>query len=333
LPGATQRVKAPLEFRRILPKAEPRRYACPKREEFLSASEIFVREAGGGGSVSYSHHRMRFSSADAPWRDLMRLERCVKALEGTEVDLLWTGFGLIRSEGALDYRFDGEPMRSARLKRGDLWIYPQGATVYVSMPLPVELTSLQIAPEIVTAVANELQCPPRVIGQGLRRADEVNMIVSRLEAELQAGCPGGRLFGEQLAYALAGRLVSRDSAASFSSQEPALHGRKLAAVLDYIHAHPTEELDLGHLARLARLSPFHFSRLFKRATGLTPHQYVLRWRVEESKRLLRHSDMEIADIAQRLRFSDQSHFTALFRKLTGATPRRWRDVPRIPRGD
>ena len=84
---------------------------------------------------------------------------------------------------------------------------------------------------------------------------------------------------------------------------------------------------------MARLSPFHFSRLFKGSTGLTPHQYVLRWRVEESKRLLRHSNMEIADIAQRLRFSDQSHFTSLFHRLTGETPRRWRDDPRNPRGD
>jgi AraC family transcriptional regulator len=302
-------------------------------EAFLSASEIFVREAGSGGSVTYSHHRMRFSSAGAPWRDLMRLERCVKALDGTELDLIWTGVGLVQSEGALGYRFDGEPMRSARLKRGDLWVYPQGATVYVSMPLPVELTSLQIAPGVVTAVADELQCPPRVIGNGLVRADGVNAIVSQLEAEVQAGCPGGRLFGEQLAYALAGRLVCRDGAASFSSREPALHKRKLAAVLDYIHAHPAEELGLELLARIARLSPFHFSRRFKGSTGLTPHQYVLRWRIEESKRLLRHSNMEIADIAQRLRFSDQSHFTALFHKLTGATPRRWREVPRTPRGD
>lgn len=299
----------------------------------MSASEILVREAGTGASVAYRHYSVSFSSADAPWRDLMRLERCVKALDSTEVDLAWSGMGVVQSEGALDYRFDGEPIRSAALKRGDLWLYPQGATVYVSMPLPVELTQVQIAPKVVTAVAEEFRCPARMIGNGLMRAEQVNTMVARLETEVQSGCPGGRLFGEEFAYALAGRLVCPSAAASSRSSERAVHHRKLAAVLDYIHSHPMEELGLEDLARMARLSPFHFTRLFKASTGLTPHQYVLRWRVEESKRLLRHSKLEIADIAQRLRFSDQSHFTALFRKLTGATPRRWRDDARSPRGD
>lgn len=299
----------------------------------MSASEILVREASTGGSVAYTRHRVYFSSAAAPWRDLMRLERCVKALESTEVDVAWAGIGVAQSDGAIDYRFEGEPMRSAALKRGDLWLYSQGATVYVSMPLPVELTQVQIAPEVVRAAAEELRYPPRLISNGLMRAEQVNAMVARLEAEVQTGCPGGRLFGEEFAYALVGTLVGATAAASRQSTARAPHGRKLASVLDYIHSHPTAELGLEDLARMARLSPFHFSRLFKASTALTPHQYVLRWRVEESKRLLRHSNMEIAEIALRLRFSDQSHFTALFRRVTGATPRRWRDELRSPRAD
>lgn len=299
----------------------------------MSAAEIFVREAGNGGSVAYSHRAVHFSSANAPWRDLMRIERGVKALESTQIALLWTGMALIQSGGPLDYRFEGEPMRSALLKRGDLWLYPQGASVYVSMPLPVEVTSVQIAPKVLAAQAEELRGPPRSIGSGLVRAEHVNTIVERLEAELQTGCPGGRLLGEELAHALAGWLIDRSAAAPARSAKRALHRGKLAPVFDYIHSNATEELGLEDLARMARLSPFHFARLFKASTGRTPHQYVLRWRVEESKRLLRHSKLEIADIAQRLRFSDQSHFTALFRKLTGATPRRWRDDPTSPRGD
>lgn len=298
----------------------------------MSASEMFVREAGTGASVPYTRHRVYFSSADAPWRDLMRFEHCVKALDSAEIDLPWTGIGLIQSDGALDYRFYGEPMRSTALRRGDLWLYPQGATVYVSMPLPVELTQVQLAPRVVSAVAEELRAPVRVIANGLLRAEQVSGMIARLEAEVRTGYPGGRLFGEEFAFALAGTLL-RPAAAASPSTARALHRRNLASVLDYIYSHPADELGLEYLARMARLSPFHFSRLFKASTGLTPHQYVLRWRIEESKRLLRQSKMEIADIAQRLRFSDQSHFTSLFRKLTGATPRRWRDDSRSPRGD
>jgi AraC family transcriptional regulator len=197
-----------------------------------------------------------------------------------------------------------------------------------------EIVGVQdVDPGRAQRVAEELGCPAQVISNGLMRAQQVNMMVARLEAEVQTGYPGGRVFGEQFAYALAGRLVCPAGEMSARLSERALHHRNLAVVLDYIHSHPTEELALDDLARMARLSAFHFSRLFKASTGLTPHQYVLRWRVEESKRLLRNSRMEIADIAQRLRFSDQSHFTSLFRKLTGATPRRWRDELRSRRGD
>jgi AraC family transcriptional regulator len=293
----------------------------------LAASEIFIRDAATGGSVSYSHHSVRLSSAAAPWRDLIRLERCHKALKGAEVSLLWSGFGLVRSEGALDYRFDGQPMRSTRMMAGDLFVYPQGETMYVNMPQPVELTCIQLAPAVLVAVADEAGCTARVAAGGSLRADDVTTMATLLEGEVRSGCEGGRFYGEHLAYALAAKLIQRYGAADDVRADRRMHGRKLAAVLDHIHAHATEDLSLEDLARVARLSPFHFSRLFKASTGLTPHQYVLQWRVEEAKRLLRHSRMEIADIAYRLGFRDQSHFTARFRKITGATPKRWRASP------
>ncbi len=72
------------------------------------------------------------------------------------------------------------------------------------------------------------------------------------------------------------------------------------------------------------MSLFHFSRSFKQSTGLPPHQYILRRRIEHAKSLLKTNELGIAEIGQRLGFSDQSHFTLIFRKFVGATPARWR---------
>ena len=290
----------------------------------MSASEIFVRDAARGGSVLYSHHSMRFSSAAAPWRDLMRLERCSKALEHTEIGLLWPGITLARSEGELQYRFGGHPLRSTRMQPDDMFVYPQTALIYVSMPFPVELTCIQVAPAVLAAVGDEVGRPARLRCDGPVRASDVTLMAALLEAEVQSDCANGRLYGEHLAYALAAQLIQRYGADTRQAQAQGPRSGKLAAVLDYIHAHGSEELSLEELARVARLSPFHFSRLFKTGTGLAPHQYVLQCRVEEAKRLLRHSQLEIADIAYRLGFRDQSHFTARFRKIAGATPRQWR---------
>jgi AraC family transcriptional regulator len=84
------------------------------------------------------------------------------------------------------------------------------------------------------------------------------------------------------------------------------------------------------MAAVARLSPYHFARQFKRATGLPPHQYVIARRVERAKQLLHAGDdLSLAQVAARAGFSNQSHFSLHFKRLVGVTPRRFRTPARI----
>ncbi|OUS12245.1 AraC family transcriptional regulator, partial [Rhodospirillales bacterium 47_12_T64] len=98
----------------------------------------------------------------------------------------------------------------------------------------------------------------------------------------------------------------------------------LKRVRDFIEA----SLDLGitveDLAKIAELSPFHFTRMFQESVGLSPHQYVLRRRVEKAKELLGERGQSLAVIAQACGFSSQSHMTTRFRRATGLTPNRFR---------
>ena len=98
----------------------------------------------------------------------------------------------------------------------------------------------------------------------------------------------------------------------------------LKRVCDFIEA----SLDLGitiqDLARIAELSPFHFTRMFHDSLGLSPHQYVLRRRVEKAKDLLGQGNQSLAGIAQECGFSSQSHLTTRFRRATGMTPYKFR---------
>ena len=103
---------------------------------------------------------------------------------------------------------------------------------------------------------------------------------------------------------------------------------KLQRLLTYIRAHLEDALSLTTLATVAQLSPTHFAHLFKAATGLPPHKYVVLCRMAHAKRLLADTDMPLIEVGPQVGCMDQSHFTALFRTHVAMTPKAYRNVAR-----
>ncbi|WP_342379522.1 AraC family transcriptional regulator [Myxococcus stipitatus] len=140
-----------------------------------------------------------------------------------------------------------------------------------------------------------------------------------------------RIEVEAMATVLASRLLRLDGqrlrARSLSG---ALAPWQVQRVTDFIEAHLEESLGLEALASVVDLSPSHFTRSFKRATGTTPHQFVLARRLERARTLLATTALPLADIAQRAGLSSQSHFTALFRARFSVTPARFRRAVDTP---
>ena len=109
----------------------------------------------------------------------------------------------------------------------------------------------------------------------------------------------------------------------------ALPRGRLRAVVAYIEEHLGAAPSLAELAAVARLSPYHFARQFRAATGLPPHQYVITRRVERARQLLQAgTELSLAQVAARAGFSDQSQFSHHFRRLVGVTPGRFRTPAR-----
>lgn len=93
----------------------------------------------------------------------------------------------------------------------------------------------------------------------------------------------------------------------------------------YIADNLARRISVAELAQVACLSPSHFHALFKDSVGLTPHQYLLRARLDRASRLLRESDLALVRIAEECGFSSQSALTTAMRRHLGLTPKRLRD--------
>jgi AraC-like DNA-binding protein len=99
---------------------------------------------------------------------------------------------------------------------------------------------------------------------------------------------------------------------------------RLRRVTDYIQEHLDEDLRLAQLGSVVYMSPYHFARLFQHSTGLPPHRFVVRTRVDRAIRLLAARELPISRIARLVGFRTPSHFSTVFRRLTGTTPGAYR---------
>jgi AraC family transcriptional regulator len=99
---------------------------------------------------------------------------------------------------------------------------------------------------------------------------------------------------------------------------------RLRRVTEHIQEHLDQDLTLARLGAVVYMSPYHFARLFQRSTGVPPHQFVVRTRIDRAVTLLAARELSIARISRAVGFRTASHFSTVFRRVTGVTPRAYR---------
>lgn len=158
-------------------------------------------------------------------------------------------------------------------------------------------------------------------------ADPLGVALTRqILGELYAPqTPERQTYVTALASALKAHMVRGPQAAAgldFPTTDFAAY--RLHHIMNRVLANPEADHSLDAMAAEAGLTPSHFCRVFKRATGVTPHVYVMRARLNRAQELLGGSDLTIAQVADALGFTSQSHFTRAFRAHAGETPSAWR---------
>lgn len=232
---------------------------------------------------------------------------------GRSANLRWSADGTARRE---------------RFHAGEALVNPAGWASRPRWQDDVELLLLGIDPVWLEKMAAESGAagPLEIVPRFHFTDPLLKLLLERLAAEYAGPGPADSLYAQSLVQAAAATVLRL---ATDGGQAPVREGglppRRLAEVIDYIHANLAERVTLADLAAVAGVSASHFTRVFRVSTGESPHQYVLQQRLERARKELLHTDRAIADIATETGFADQSHLTRMMRRHGGATPRLLRD--------
>ena len=154
----------------------------------------------------------------------------------------------------------------------------------------------------------------------------VTGLLETLWVEAAGGDSVSRLYTEGATLTLLATLRREATGARTraSGRRGGLAGFQLARIREYLEAHLADDVSLAELAALANLSVFHFNRAFKQSTGLPPHRYLVRLRVERAARLLNETRLSVATIAAQVGYDDPNQLARVFRKETGMSPLQYR---------
>src|SRR2546421_170771 len=228
----------------------------------------------------------------------------------------------------------GGPWVTRHIRRGDIFV-TRSRTPYevrFSSPIGEELEIIQ-----VHLAVDRLFAALEAVYPG--KADEVEVIdfFGRDEAladlcfvcaeMLAARTPGKSKRVADLTQLIASFVVEKYT--DIASEKCAFRGglpiRQLRKVEDYTREHLAEDISVEALAELVELSPFHFSRVFKHATGMSPLQFVMRERITRAQQLIRETSRSLIEIALEVSYTSPSSFSKVFRRITGVTPMEFRN--------
>ncbi|MCU1759794.1 helix-turn-helix domain-containing protein [Pseudomonas sp. 14P_8.1_Bac3] len=241
---------------------------------------------------------------------------------------------VLSGEAAIEEREPGEDWVASAVRQGDFFL----TTSAVPYEMRWQVTSA--APFVVMHVYLGLQLLERAIeetDQGVPdairlrevsggRDEALSLLLEQFRLELTTSAQTSPLLMQGIAQCLAVHLARhyRDDNAENIALRNALPAYKLRRVVSVMENTLDEEFRLSELAHEIGLSEYHFSRLFKRATGHSPSQYFIKLRMTRAKQLLAETDRSIIDIGMDVGYSSASHFSQVFKREVGVTPSHYR---------
>src|ERR1051325_9765152 len=241
-----------------------------------------------------------------------------------------SGYSLLTTlAGQLDYTLDGKHTTLP----GSHSVVLEPNTSVTTKGQKVELLFLTFSASLVLQHATAMRLiPPKSIVTFTREHvlgdQKLDVLLAEFIAELAGEAPGKEIVMRALVEQALVHILRNYSTPRLSEElelsRVGLVDRRIRRSVELMHSQLDQDLTLKALAAASYLSPFHFARLFKKLTGVSPHNYLAGIRATKAQLLLAETDLSVTEIGARVGYLSGSHFTKAFRIATGATPREFR---------
>lgn len=280
-------------------------------------------------AISAGPTRIVRTSTSCPWRGLILEEHSSDPGVRASASIGWHVISMaIGAPSLFEHRAATGPRFTCLHRPGMIMVTPSGPMPDLRSLTPAAFVHCAFEESFTRKVIDEQERASASLPtfrSGIKNRFIQNLLGMLLE-ELSTDAPLGQVYVDSLAYALASRLLALNDRPPVPprSQVSALPPQVLKRVREKIEANLEGDLSLENLAEESRYSRAHFLRMFRAATGQTPHQYVLSMRLKQAQERLLQRGSSIIDVALSCGFTSQSHMTNLFRQHFEMTPAEFR---------
>jgi AraC family transcriptional regulator len=287
-------------------------------------SGIRLLDAASGDVIPSAPQGSVLASSENSWRGIAVEHHCINPMEMAPHHLV--GHRLVINVGqpvAFEWK-NAARWKQTTYETGSFALQSHSDFHAPRWHQPFEFVAVALEPQFVSRFVGK----ESVEFQEMRGHHDstITQMAVRMKNLLAAGAVEESVFTQALTTAFAFHLLQGYSTQSADLRllRGRLEGRSLKRVIEFAQDNINQPLTLEQLAAQAHLSPFHFARQFKATLGLSPHQFLLKIRIDKARQLMsgqQASRRSLTDIAFATGFYDQSHFVHAFKRLTGYTPK------------
>ena len=232
----------------------------------------------------------------------------------------------MHASAILSYRSAGGELQQIKVSDRHVCIIPAGHAHTAAWTSDAQITSITVKPDFLSSLAQANGYHGYEIAPQYASVDPFMWQMARsIEQQMQVRRELEKSYIESVAIVIGQHLLCTYS--DMPAPSTALGGLpryKIRRAVDYIRAHYQEDIGFKDIADQLDMSPYHFARMFKHSMQESPHQFIMRCRIESAKKMLIESNKSIADIAFEVGYKSQSYFTTRFALLVGVTPAAFR---------